>query len=128
MRRFLTTSFLILIVATPAMAKPKDFYPVSCNDLWAAVKGELENPRNYGIVSMNDSAQSAAFVVVGDLTTYTDRLALAASGEGCTMKASFLEVGADNANWRQFHNRVGKSLARLQAAKPKPGATSTGQL
>lgn len=128
MRKFLITSFFMLVAATPALAKPKDVYPVPCVDLWAAVKVSLENPQNYGIMSINDAAQSAAFIVVGDLTPYTDRVSLVANEGGCEMKAAFLEVGSDNANWRQFHNRLAKSLAKLQAAKPKPAATATGQL
>ena len=126
MLRFLTTSFLMLVVAVPALAKPRDVYPVSCVDLWAAVKDSLENPRDYGIISISDVQQKASFIVVGNLTAYTDRVALTAADGGCAMKATFLEVGSDNSDWRQFHHRLERSLAKLQAAKPKVAATATG--
>jgi hypothetical protein len=128
MLKFLITSFLLLVIAAPALAKPRDIYPVSCVDLWAAVKDSLENPRNYGILSMNDDRQKASFIVIGALTAYTDKIELTSVEGGCAMKATFLQVGADDSDWRQFHNRLVRSLARLQAAKPKPPVTSTGQL
>ncbi len=118
----------MLVVAAPALAKPNDVYPVSCNDLWAAVKDTLDNPRNYGVISMDDAGQRASFVVVGNLTQYADKVALAAKDGGCAMKATILEVGSDNGDWRLFHHRLTQSLAKLQAAKPKPAATVTGQM
>jgi len=128
MRKLLIASFVILVFAAPALAKPRDVYPVSCDDLWAAVKDTLTNPHDYGIMSMSDFDQRAQFVVVGNVTTYLDSVALMAAGDGCAMKVTISEVGADNADWRQFHNRIAKSLARRQAAKPKPAVGSTGQL
>ena len=127
MLKFLITSFFMLVVAAPALAKPRDVYPVSCNDLWAAVKDTLDNPRNYGIMSMNDVEQKASFIVVGNLTAYTDKVALTAKDAGCAMKVTILEIGPDNPDWRQFHHRVERSLAKLQAAKPKAAVTATGQ-
>ena len=121
-------SFLILIVSVPALARSKDVYPVSCAELWVAVKDTLNNPSNYGIMSMSDSGQQAAFVVVGNLTQYTDKVALIAKDGGCAIKASIVEVGSDNGDLRQFTHRVEKSLAKVQAAKPKPPAAVTGQL
>ena len=47
MLKFLITSFFMLVVAAPALAKPKDVYLVSCEVLWAAVHDTLDNPRNY---------------------------------------------------------------------------------
>jgi hypothetical protein len=39
----------MLFIAAPALAKPRDVYQVSCDDLWGAVKDTLSNPNNYGI-------------------------------------------------------------------------------
>ena len=125
MLKFLITSLFMLVIAAPAQAKPRDVYPVSCGDLWAAVKDALGNPRDYGILSMNDVVQKASFVVIGDLTAYTDKVALSAKDDGCAMKATILEVGADNPDRREFHHRLAQSLAKLQAAKPKAAATAT---
>jgi len=82
---------------------------------------------NYSILSENDLSQRAAFVVVGKLVQYTDTVSLAPSGTGCAMKATLLEVGSDNADWRQFHHRLAQALAKLQAAKPKPDEPAPAQ-
>jgi hypothetical protein len=120
-------SFFLLLVAAPALAQQRDVYPVSCDDLWAAVHDTLDNPHNYGILSMNDVERRASFTVVGNLTAYTDRVALTAKGSGCAMTAAFLEVGPDNSDYLQFHHRLARSLAKLQAGKPKPAVTPAGR-
>ena len=127
MLKFLITSFFMLIVTASALAKPKEVYLVSCDDLWAAVKDTLNDRSNYGISSVNDVEQNASFVVIGDLVVYTDKVALTAKDGGCAMKTTILEDGPDNPDWRQFHHRVARSLAKLQAAKAKPAVTTTGQ-
>jgi len=126
--KFLIAPIVIWMAAVPALARPRGIYPVPCNDLWAAVKDTLENTTNYAIMSMNEGTQKASFFVIGDLVTYTDRIALTAREGGCAMKENFVQLGPDNEDWRQFHHRVARSLAKLQAAKPKPPEPSTGQL
>jgi hypothetical protein len=114
---------LLLVFCVPTYAKSKSLdpvkgvYPVSCDDLWAAVKDTLGNKSNYALSSVNDLELHASFIVVGDLILYTDRVTLFPKEGGCTIKAEIGEVGAENTNWREFHKRLGKSLARLQAAK-----------
>jgi hypothetical protein len=128
MRKFLILSVFFLVVVAPAVAKSADAYPVSCNDLWAAVTDTLSNPHNYGILSKNDLDLKASFTVIGNLNPYTDRVALTAKDGGCTIKTTILEVGSDNTDWLQFHRRIAQSLAKLQAAKSKPESTAKGQL
>ena len=128
MFRFLVTSFLMLVAVTPALAKPRDFYSVPCNDLWAAVTDTLENPGNYAVMMMNDRLQRTSFFVIGDLVEYTDKVALVTRDGGCLMKADFVELGPDNPDFRQFRHRVERSLAKMQAEKPKPAAAEAGQL
>ncbi len=127
MLKSLITSFLMLIIAAPSLAKSRDVYPVSCDDLWTAVKASLASPRDYGILSMNEVEQKASFTIIGSLTVYTDKVALTAKDGGCAMKATFIQEGPDDSDWRQFHHRLERSLAKLQAAKPKPAVTSAGQ-
>jgi hypothetical protein len=127
MFKLFIASLFLLVASLPALAKPADVYPVSCNQLWTAVKDTLDTPHNYSILSENDLSQRAAFVVVGKLVQYTDTVSLAPSGTGCAMKATLLEVGSDNADWRQFHHRLAQALAKLQAAKPKPDEPAPAQ-
>jgi hypothetical protein len=122
MHKVFITSLFLILVAAPALAKSNDVYPVPCRDLWAAVHDTLDNPRNYGILSISDLDQRASFTVVGNLTPYTDRIALTAKDGGCAIKTAFLEVGPDNSDYLQFHHRVAKSLTKLQAAKSKASA------
>lgn len=109
---------LLLATSVPALAKPKDDYPVPCNILWTAVRNTLSNPSNYSILGISDSSQNAAFKIVGSLVPYTDRVALMTRDSGCSLKLAFIEVGSDNADLREFRKGVTKSLAKIEAAKP----------
>jgi hypothetical protein len=126
MKAFVAVLF-VLIFSIPASAKTREVYPVSCKDLWTAVTDTVGDHRNYGIMFSDDDRQRASFVVVGTLVAYTHKVALAAKDNGCEMTAEFLQVGADDSEWRQFHKRVGRSLASLQAAKPKPAGSLPAQ-
>jgi hypothetical protein len=117
----------MLVATAPAVAKPSNLYPVSCSVLWAAVKGTLENPHNYVVVSSDDLRLRTSFVVVGNLTQYTDKVALTAADGGCALKATILEVGSFDGDWLQFHHRLDRSLAKLQAAKPKQSAMTIAE-
>ncbi len=129
MLKFHITSLIMLIVAAPALAKPIDFYPASCDEVWAAVKVTLDNPNHYGISWMNDAKQRASFVVVGDLVLYTQKVALEPKDNGCRVNATMIELGPDNLEWRQFQHRTARSLAKLQAeSKPAQKATGTSVL
>jgi len=132
MIRTVAAALLVLIVAVPAFAKSKEIhavkgvYPVSCDDLWAAVKDTIHNHNNYGLSSVNDLDLSASFVVVGDSFVYDDKVALIQKGNGCEMKTDIGDIGAENTNYRQFRSRVERSLGRLQAAKATTAPTRPG--
>jgi hypothetical protein len=109
---------------TPANAKSnRDVYPMSCDALWRAVKAALENPRDYGILSLNDLKLRASFVVVGNLVQYTDRITLTEQDQGCRMDLQMFQVGSDNSDERGFRHRLKRSLMKLEAAEP----TSAGE-
>jgi hypothetical protein len=109
---------LALIVAAPAYAKSKpDVFPVPCNVLWSAVKNTLENPKDYGLLAVNDLTMRASFMVVGNLVRYSDRVALTEEGGGCRMDLRMLQVGPDNSDTRGFRHRLKRSLAIVEKAK-----------
>lgn len=136
MTRTIAAALVFLSLAVPAFSKPievhanKGVYPVSCDDLWAAVKDTIKNRDNYGLSSLNDLDLKASFIVIGDPFLYTDRVGLLEKNGGCEMKTDIGDIGAENTNYRQFRTRVQRSLGRLQEAKTKgssqlPGMTKT---
>jgi hypothetical protein len=111
-------ALMMLVVSVPAQARPRDVYPVSCDVLWTAIKVTLSNVDNYTTLAISDTAQNAAFLVVGEMTPHTDRVALLSNDIGCAMKLAFLQIGPDNANERGFRKRVMKALAKIEAEIP----------
>ena len=128
MGKTLIVSLFAFFSSVPALAKPHDVYPVSCDVLWAAVVDVLGNPRDYGLVGMSDSRQTATFIVVGEATQYADTVALTGQGDGCAMNLKMSQVGADNSDERGFRKRLGKSLAKLQAARPAKPSPAPGSM
>jgi hypothetical protein len=118
MPKTLIVVFFALVFSTPTFAKSHDVFPMSCDDLWTAVKDTLGNPNDYNVIAVDEAAQKASFVVVGETTPYRDMVALAAKGGECSMKLTVLQVGPDNSDERGFRKRLAKSLARLQAGAP----------
>ena len=116
MKIFISVLFMLLL-AVPASAKPRDVFPVSCEDLWSAVNVTLSDQGNYRVASVDDLHMRASFIVVGNLTTYTDRVALNTFETGCQMKLAITQVGSDDSDERGFRKRLGKSLAKVRAAK-----------
>lgn len=108
---------LALIVAVPAFAKSKrDVFPIPCDVLWSAVKNTLENPKDYGLLAVNDLTLKASFMVVGNLVRYTDRVALTEEDGGCRMELRMLQVGPDNSDERGFRHRLRRSLSKVENA------------
>lgn len=112
-------SLIALLLVVPANAKPKrDVYPISCDELWTAVKKTLNSPGNYGVLSVNDLTLHASFNVIGDLVKYTDRVTLIEQNGGCKMDLQMLQVGSDNSDERGFRKRLKRTLATIEHAKP----------
>ena len=128
MLKFLITTLFGLVLAAPALAKPAGLYPVTCDNLWAAVKDMLNNPSNYAVLSMDDAGHRASFAIVGSMSHYTQRVALSVEDGGCLANVIIYEIGPDNDEWRLFHHRLAKSVAKLHAAKPKAESAATGLL
>ncbi len=108
----------VVLLSVPALAKPRDVFPGSCDNVWSAISATLSDGRNYGIVSIDDLNERAYFTVIGDLTVRTDKVTLVPVDGGCQMKLVVTQIGSDNSDERCFRNRLKKSMARLQAAKP----------
>lgn len=101
-------------------------YPVSCDDLWIAVKDTIHNRSNYGLSAVNDLSLPASFVVVGDSFLYSDRVALIDKNPGCEMKTDIGDIGSENTNYRQFRSRVEHTLGKQLSAKSKAASHAPG--
>ena len=121
MKAVVSMMFVVLL-SVPALAKPRDVFTGTCDNVWTAVSATLSDGRNYGIVSLDDLNKRAVFTVIGDLTVRTDRVTLIPSDGGCQMKLVITQIGSDNSDERCFRNRLTKAMARLQAAKPPVSA------
>ena len=119
MFRVLLLALVLFGSAVPALAKPHDLYPVSCDVVWKAVKSTLSNHSDFAILGMSDASYTASFIVLGNLTTYTDRVTLDSHGESCTMKLNMYQVGPDFSDERVFRHQFKRWLAKLQASEPK---------
>lgn len=125
MHRILSV-LLASFVSVPAFARSKrDVFPMPCDVLWSAVKNTLQNPKDYGLLAVNDLTMRASFMVVGNLVRYTDRVALTEVDGGCRMDVRMLQVGPDNSDLRGFRHRLKRSLAKVE--KAKNGSASESQ-
>jgi hypothetical protein len=68
MRNFAVVLLLAFISVVPLSAKThKDVYPLSCANLWPAVKDTLRNSGKYGILGIDNNEMTASFVIGGTL-------------------------------------------------------------
>jgi hypothetical protein len=119
---------LFLLSCLPAYAKSAEDYPASCDVVWAAVKDTLySNPRDYGIQSMNNVEWRASFIVLGNLTTFTDHVELRSTDDGCAMTSNIIQIGPDNSDWRRFHKRVARAIDKVQASANPTASPGTKQ-
>jgi hypothetical protein len=126
MLKLALVAFFLLISSVPSYSRSKEDYPTSCDVVWAAVKDTLySNPRDYGIQSMNSVEWRASFIVLGNLTTFTDRVELTTTDTGCVMKTNIIQIGPDNSDWRRFHKRVGRAIDKVQAATNPTASPAT---
>ena len=120
MSKSLTVTLSLILLATPAFAKPhSDVYPVACNDLWDAVKDTLANPGNYSYVSAEDSELKATFVIVGSQHQAVNSVQLNAPDAGtCTLQIQlgYAAYGIDDEGL--LRKRVAHTLDKLKATKP----------
>lgn len=109
---------LLSLSAVPALAKSDpNYFPISCDALWTAVKGTL-NPADYNVVGIDDLNYRASFYVVGDFGKYKDWLILRSQDQGCSIKLNISQIGSDNSNERSFRGRLKRTLARMQRSQP----------
>ena len=62
--RFVVLALISLALALPAFGKThKNTYPISCSEVWPAVKDTLSNQENYNVVTSDDAIMTASYNV-----------------------------------------------------------------
>jgi hypothetical protein len=119
---------LLFVLAVPAFAKPRnDVYPVSCSDLWDAVKDTLGNAGNYRVMAIDDVAMSASYLIVGATQQHVNSVELNPKDNGCQLQVKAPESVSMSDDETPFRKRVGQSLAKLNPAKPAAPAKPDGK-
>lgn len=121
-----------LAIALPALAAGnktyKITYPVSCGELWGAVKVALGNPDNYKDVQSDEDKMTADYnvkhsihwSVIGAVNQGKNRVSLAPIGTTCEMSVVSMYSGLSHNDQGDFKKRVDEALTKLQAPKPNP--------
>ena len=123
--RLVVVALMALVLALPAFGKTyKSTYPVTCGEVWSAVKDTLSNPENYDVVSSDDAKMSAAYDVKhsthvnisGALLQRQNHVTLVPKGAGCEMQVVSNYSGWEHNDQGDFKKRVDDSLGKLKAA------------
>lgn len=122
MARFTVVTFLLVLVSIPAFGKDRNIYPVDCSELWSAVRDTLGVAGDYTVFASDDEERTASYTIVGAQHQRVNSVALNSKDAGCEMLVKAPYSGNSNDDEGLFRKRVGRSLAKLQAAKTSEGA------
>jgi hypothetical protein len=126
MARSIVFLLALLSFSLPALGKGRnDIYPVPCNDLWNAVKETLGNTGNYNLVTSDDSAMAASYMIQNAPRQRVNSIRLNPAENGCELKIDSPDTGYGD-DRGVFLKRLNKSLAKTQAAKHAEPAKQSG--
>ena len=143
--KLMFVALLSLALALPAFGAGdktyKTTYPVSCSEVWAAVKVALSNPDNYKDVQSDDDKMTADYnvkhsmhwSVIGAVNQGKNRVSLSPIGTTCEMSVVSMYSGLSHNDQGDFKKRVEEALAKLknapasQPAKPEDPAKAPAQ-
>jgi len=127
MMKFVIVAFMSLALALPAFGKTyKSTYPVTCGEVWGAVKDTLSNPENYSVVESDDTQMKASYnvkhaahvTITGAALQRTNHVTLVSKGTGCEMQVVSNYSGFEHDDKGDFKKRVDESLAKPKEPKP----------
>jgi hypothetical protein len=132
MKPTLTVAVLMsFALALPAFGRTyKSAYPVSCSEVWAAVKDTLGDPEHYAVAESDDAVMTASYhvkhaahvTVTGAILQRTNRVTLVPNGGACEMRVVSNFSGWEHSDREDFKKRVDESLVKLRAAPPSQPA------
>ena len=108
----------------------KTTYPISCSEVWGAVKAALGNPDNYKDVQSDDNKMTAEYnvkhsihwSVIGAVNQGKNNVTLLPIGATCEMSVVSMYSGLSHNDQGDFKKRVDEALAKLKDAPPAPPA------
>jgi hypothetical protein len=139
MMKFWVVIFMSLALALPAFsAGNKTYqtnYPVSCNQVWSAVKAALSNPNNYKDVQSDDEKMVADYnvkhsihwSVAGAINQGKNKVSLVPVGNACEMNVVSMYSGLSHNDAGDFKKRVDEALEKSKASKPGEPAKPAGE-
>ena len=132
--RLVFVALLSLALALPAFAagnKSYNYtYPISCSNLWNAVKLALSNPDNYKDVVSDEDKMTAEYnvkhsihwSVSGAINQGKNKINLVPVGTSCQMSVMSMYSGLAHNDQGDFKKRVDAALAKLKDAPPSQTA------
>ena len=134
MLKYAVAGLMSLALALPAFgAGNKTYqttYPVSCSEVWGAVKVALGNPDNYKDVQSDENKMSAEYNVKhsihwsisGAINQGKNRVSLVPIGTTCEMNVVSMYSGLAHNDAGDFKKRVDEALAKLKGGTPSEPA------
>jgi hypothetical protein len=132
--RLAFVAFLSVALALPAFGAGnktyKTTYPVSCGEVWGAVRVALENPDNYKDVQSDEDKMTAEYnvkhsihwSVIGAVNQGKNHVSLLPIGSTCEMSVVSMYSGLSHNDQGDFKKRVDEALAKLKIAPPSQPA------
>lgn len=130
--RIVIVAAMSLCLVMPAFGKTyKTTYPVSCSEVWTAVKATLGNPDNYNVVSSDDAKMNAVYDVKhsahvdvsGALLQRKNHVTLVPQGTACEMQVVSNYSGWEHDDQGDLKKRVEEAMSKQKAA---PATSTTG--
>ena len=124
-------SLAVTLLAFGAGSKTfKTTYPVSCSEVWGAVKDTLGHPENYNVTGSDDTRMTASYHVkhavhvnvTGTVLQRTNHVTLVSNGTACQMQVVSNFSGWEHNDREDFKKRVDEALVKLKAATPSQPA------
>ncbi|HTY64330.1 MAG TPA: hypothetical protein VMG30_18920 [Acidobacteriota bacterium] len=129
----------LLFIALLSLALPtfgaggktfKTTYPISCSEVWGAVKVALGNPDNYKDVQSDDDKMTAEYnvkhsihwSVIGAVNQGKNHVTLLQTGTTCEMSVVSMYSGLSHNDQGDFKKRVEEALDKLKSASPSQPA------
>ena len=130
MMKFWVVIFMSLALALPAFAAGnktyQTTYPITCSEVWSAVKIALANPNNYKDVQSDEEKMSAEYnvkhsihwSVSGAINQGKNKVSLVPIGATCEMNVVSMYSGLAHNDAGDFKKRVDEAMGKAKGSKP----------